>query len=915
MTTSDVDMKSEEEDRKERKRTKEDERSRSRSKEKRPKKHKKEKKRKRKHSSDEDTGGEGGDTPERESRKEERAIPGLAKYESEGEEGEIERKRGRSRSREKRDRSRSREKRDRSKERRDRSRSRDRKDRSRSRERRRDEKSRKRSRSRERGGGKEEKGKEQEPGEIGGEGSQQVLSLSIDETNKLRAKLGLKPLNVNKAEAEETAEEKKQPGVLIPGDRDRTRHLAPEHWGEKARTKKLAERIAEKRDQRKVRGKLDRIKGLGEESSDEDDAGKWIEKQRRKVAAKEAAEKRAKELEELDNEFGVEALVSNSLKEDRQTEYDRKNLKGLKVGHSAEVFGEKSTILTLADGDILDDKYVDTLTNVNIEDDERTKKSHQNVKDFKEGYKAYDSEVIDEMTGEVQKKELLYQYKESLEGEKKESFTLEAEGEFSEEVKRERELAKIRYKLKLQNTTSLDMPAPQLARDFFTTEEMKEKASFKKVKKKKNKEGVRKSKMLKADDLLAMTSEAGAQQPVKKRRERPAEDQSLPDGRLPQPMDVDDGDDLAGDIPNAAPLDLDPEPVIPRALLIARKLKAKQGKVEESSVDKVAERVLARKDDDAAANGYEGGVELVLDQTAEFCRGLGEVGHWQDMQSGLSGGTVDKELLDFEAGLEQEAGARMRSAVEWSKQMDLDEEEKAGVGREERQRGTWEEVEETEVEEGKWKEGARGAPRRRGEKSGREDGQAGGGKQKLRPAILEDEDLAKTGMGAVLNMARRKGFLDQEEEGRKDMGLKDLICKDYKIDDKSRKDQEEDDRKRGRGRDRGSYGPTSSFSEKKGYKPTVNLEYIDDNGRAMSSKEAFRFLSHKFHGKGSGKLKTEKRFRKVEEDKMMEKMSSVDTPLGTLNKLQRKTKDLATPYVVLSGNKGAMGGGPNSLKK
>ena len=55
----------------------------------------------------------------------------------------------------------------------------------------------------------------------------------------------------------------------------------------------------------------------------------------------------------------------------------------------------------------------------------------------------------------------------------------------------------------------------------------------------------------------------------------------------------------------------------------------------------------------------------------------------------------------------------------------------------------------------------------------------------------------------------------------------------------SRKDQEEDDKKRGRGRDR---GPTSSFSEKKNYKPTVNLEYIDDNGRAMSSKEAFRFL-------------------------------------------------------------------------
>ena len=34
---------------------------------------------------------------------------------------------------------------------------------------------------------------------------------------------------------------------------------------------------------------------------------------------------------------------------------------------------------------------------------------------------------------------------------------------------------------------------------------------------------------------------------VRRRRERPEEDQSLPDGRLPQPMEVDDGEDLAGE--------------------------------------------------------------------------------------------------------------------------------------------------------------------------------------------------------------------------------------------------------------------------------------------------------------------------------------------------------------------------------
>ena len=51
-------------------------------------------------------------------------------------------------------------------------------------------------------------------------------------------------------------------------------------------------------------------------------------------------------------------------------------------------------------------------------------------------------------------------------------------------------------------------------------------------------------------------------------------------------------------------------------------------------------KVLARKDDDATAKGFEGGVELVLDQTAEFCRGLGEVGErfemFEDVESNLT---------------------------------------------------------------------------------------------------------------------------------------------------------------------------------------------------------------------------------------------------------------------------------------
>ena len=66
-------------------------------------------------------------------------------------------------------------------------------------------------------------------------------------------------------------------------------------------------------------------------------------------------------------------------------------------------------------------------------------------------------------------------------------------------------------------------------------------------------------------------------------------------------------------------------------------------------------------------------------------------------------------------------------------------------------------------------------------------------------------------------------------------------------------------------RDRYS-GMLQDFKEKDGYKPEFKLEYVDDSGRNLNRKEAFRQLSHRFHGKGSGKKKTEKRSKKMDED-------------------------------------------------
>lgn len=71
--------------------------------------------------------------------------------------------------------------------------------------------------------------------------------------------------------------------------------------------------------------------------------------------------------------------------------------------------------------------------------------------------------------------------------------------------------------------------------------------------------------------------------------------------------------------------------------------------------------------------------------------------------------------------------------------------------------------------------------------------------------------------------------------------------------------------RKGRG-ERISYGAVTDFKEKDGYKPDVKITYTDDKGRMLDQKEAFRYLSHRFHGKGSGKKKTEKRIQKFQEE-------------------------------------------------
>ncbi|KAL6843924.1 hypothetical protein ACP4OV_026495 [Aristida adscensionis] len=82
----------------------------------------------------------------------------------------------------------------------------------------------------------------------------------------------------------------------------------------------------------------------------------------------------------------------------------------------------------------------------------------------------------------------------------------------------------------------------------------------------------------------------------------------------------------------------------------------------------------------------------------------------------------------------------------------------------------------------------------------------------------------------------------------------------------------------------------------------IRIERLDEFGRVMTPKEAFRDLSHKFHGKGPGKMKQEKRQKKFQDELKTKQMKSSDTPLMAAEKMREAQARSQTPYLVLSGN-------------
>jgi U4/U6.U5 tri-snRNP-associated protein 1 len=169
---------------------------------------------------------------------------------------------------------------------------------------------------------------------------------------------------------------------------------------------------------------------------------------------------------------------------------------------------------------------------------------------------------------------------------------------------------------------------------------------------------------------------------------------------------------------------------------------------------------------------------------------------------------------------------------------------------------------------------------------------------------LEEEATLDQGVGAAVNLLRQRGLVNISETGNanaldrdRELFLREkkqfLDAAEQRLRYQRQRDRDGGTFERMSAKEREEY---ARFQNKQSdqyesrqlaqlfdrdYKPNVQLKYIDEFGRSVGPKEAFKHLSHQFHGKGSGKQKTEKQLKKVEDEKKREAQSALDASQAT----------------------------------
>ncbi|VDD80596.1 unnamed protein product [Mesocestoides corti] len=730
--------------------------------------------------------------------------------------------------------------------------------------------------------------------------------------SKLRAKLGLAPLDVgNQATRTESDDNKPR-----NSDTDFV-HLPAKDITKAKQTEKLQEKIVTSKEKRELLNKLREYKSLG---ADEDvSVSSWVEKMRTKEKAKLEADKREKILAEMDEEFGVSAIVAERIKPTvAKQEYSSASLEGLKVEHDVNTFSEGAPIiLTLKDSDVLAEDPSDVLINVNLADDEKAAKNRENKRKLAGLGGIVQDEDEDVLMG-LREKGILEKYDVEIDGPKKAKFTLEAGGTYAPG----QELAMRRLEEELRaNRESIGDQELRPAAEFYTPGEM---AQFKKKKKRKVQR-----RILRADDLIpdaasgpqGVTPSVSADHGSRSRRTaKPAQNDVTEEGEVEDSKDVkkrerneesqkkdvksfrlssltglnpeiaallsvqtiaeEDGqlgdDEDADDQWIAEPLEPDDLQLeLEKTLSLARNANLSKPIPPEERLQMIVaegESVVPKPE---APGPNTGG--LVFDATAEFFKQISG-----GLQSDLNAKLVKKE----------EEGNGVEQVVDGKERSHRDESSRHSSSKSSSSSRRHHDDKATSS-----KSSSRRRYKEEGDVAPSSSSFAAPTATEEGAGVFEEEPALNQGVFSALLLAQKKGYVETQKEKERPMGqLVNLMAKHYVEEDIRYDDIDAKFAKRER-----YNGPLSDFREKSNYKPDVKLYYVDEMGRNMTPKEAFRQLSHKFHGKGSGKKKTEKRTKKIIEEALIKNSASSDTPLGTLNKLNKKLERQGMPYVVLSG--------------
>ncbi|KAJ6619769.1 SART-1 family-domain-containing protein [Mycena sp. CBHHK59/15] len=672
-------------------------------------------------------------------------------------------------------------------------------------------------------------------------------SISLEETNKIRISLGLKPLT---EDGPPTDDKDKQAEDNYAKQRDLEI--------KQRESKKIQDRIAKIKNRRELNASLNGAT-LGDADGETDDTLKWIKKAKKRE--KELAKKRLEELESMDKVF-------------QGDEYTERDLVGLKVSHDFEAMDEgDARILTLKDSRILDNEE-DELQNVEMAEDERTKKNNE-LKIKKRDYTGYDDE---EFTpgNEGMKRSVLSKYDEDIDG--------------------VQETAAL-FRPKLSRRSSNNTPAAAVvnksllsidyAKIFATTDYLKEgDIGFKKPKTKKKRSN----------------------------RRAAAEADPVPDDQMdvdqkpivPRARDLDanfvDDDDLQAALARTRKAKLHkatkmtPEQLAKKSesidMLYIVLLTDVAGVAEQRAQDEAEAQEIVKVeealDDDT---GNSGG--LTFDDTSEFVRAVGNnpIVKEERKEPSVVPSKQPSQSRDVSMAPGDEALEELEAGEVEVKEEDDPEDDMAILDAIEDM------MKSVEAEQAASNQNAVA-----------DDGIG-----------TASEQTFRSGLAGTVNILRSQGILAKPAEEQQ---YRETVQKDrdmWLAQQRRAIEQREMERwqSRGSNKDQATREQLNRQREQqeirdtvemfKTYKPDVNLVYYDEYGRSLTPKEAWKALSHRFHGKGSGKMKTEKRHKKIKEEEKQLAMSSGDTPLSMTKAFQLRQEKTGQAHMVLSvGNRGAV---------